>query len=106
MPQGKQCTDTRWNGPASGSKTAAKDRLNLSLQAAHFQGLGADEQTTAVLAALAAAAGGPLDPKTVAAQFKRVKTTEKKVADVLATLAGLGYVTSVDGKSFALRRVA
>jgi hypothetical protein len=33
-------------------------------------------------------------------------TPEKKVAEVLASLARLGYVTSADGVSFALRRVA
>jgi hypothetical protein len=66
---------------------------------------GAVEQTAAVFAALAAARG-PLDAKGLAAQFKRTKTTEKRVADVLASLARLGYVTSEDGKTFALRRVA
>jgi hypothetical protein len=66
---------------------------------------GAVEQTAAVFAALAAASG-PLDAKALAALFKRTKTTEKKVGEVLASLARLGYVTSEDGKAFALRRVA
>jgi hypothetical protein len=66
---------------------------------------GAVEQTAAVFAALAAASR-PLDAKGLAAQFKRTKTTEKKVGEVLASLARLGYVTSEDGKTFALRRVA
>jgi hypothetical protein len=66
---------------------------------------GAVEQTAAVFAALNAA-NGPLDAASLAAQFKRTRTTEKKVGDVLASLARLGYVTSDDGKSFALRRVA
>ncbi|WP_249779886.1 type IIL restriction-modification enzyme MmeI [Bradyrhizobium sediminis] len=66
---------------------------------------GAVEQTAAVFAALAAASG-TLDAKGLAAQFKRTKTTEKKVGEVLASLARLGYVTSEDGKTFALRRVA
>jgi len=66
---------------------------------------GAVEQTAAVFAALAAASE-PLDANGLAAQFKRTKTTEKRVADVLASLARLGYVTSDDGKTFALRRVA
>ena len=66
---------------------------------------GAVEQTAAVFAALAAA-GGPLDAKGLAGQFKRTKTTEKKIGEVLASLARLGYVTSDDGKTFALRRVA
>jgi hypothetical protein len=63
------------------------------------------EQTAAVFAALAAAKQ-PIDAKGLAAQFKRTKTTDKKVGDVLASLARLGYVTSDDGKTFALRRVA
>ena len=66
---------------------------------------GAVEQTAAVFGALAAA-GGPLDARGLAAQFKRTKTTEKKVGEVLASLARLGYVISDDGKAFALRRVA
>jgi hypothetical protein len=67
--------------------------------------LGAVEQTAAVFAALATA-NAPLDAKGLAEQFKRTKTTEKKVGEVLASLARLGYVTSEDGKSFALRRAA
>lgn len=63
------------------------------------------EQTAAVFAVLAAASG-PLDAKGLAAHFKRTKTTERKVGEVLASLARLGYVTSQDGESFALRRVA
>lgn len=66
---------------------------------------GAVEQTAAVFAALAAASA-PLDAKGLAEQFKRTKTTEKKVGEILASLARLGYVTSDDGKTFALRRVA
>jgi hypothetical protein len=66
---------------------------------------GAVEQTAAIFAALAAASQ-PLDAKGLAEQFKRTKTTEKKVGEVLASLARLGYVTSEDGKTFALRRVA
>jgi hypothetical protein len=66
---------------------------------------GAVEQTAAVFAALAAASE-PLDAIGLAQQFKRTRTTEKKVGEVLASLARLGYVTSEDGKTFALRRVA
>jgi hypothetical protein len=66
---------------------------------------GTVEQTAAIFAALTAASGA-LDAKGLAAQFKRTKTTEKKVGEVLASLARLGYVTSEDGKTFALRRVA
>jgi hypothetical protein len=66
---------------------------------------GAVEQTAAVFAALATA-DGPLDAKGLAAQFKRTRTTEKRVGEVLASLARLGYVTSDDGRTFALRRAA
>jgi hypothetical protein len=51
------------------------------------------EQTAAIFAALAAASQ-PLDAEGLAAQFKRTKTTEKKVGDeLLVTPARLGYVT-------------
>jgi hypothetical protein len=53
-----------------------------------------------------AAASDPLDAKGLAAQFKQTKTTEKKVGEVLASLARLGYVTTDDGRAFTLRRVA
>jgi hypothetical protein len=65
---------------------------------------GAVEQTAAVFAALASAST-PLDAKAIASQFKRTKTSEKKIADVLASLARLGHVAT-DGKAYALRRVA
>jgi hypothetical protein len=66
---------------------------------------GAVEQTAAIFAALAAATEA-LDAGGLAAQFKRTKATEKRVGEVLASLARLGYVTSVDGKSFTLRKAA
>jgi restriction-modification enzyme MmeI-like protein len=66
---------------------------------------GAVEQTAAIFAALAAASQ-PLDANGLAAQFRRTKTTEKKIGEVLASLARLGYVTSKDGNTFALRRAA
>lgn len=62
------------------------------------------EQTAAVFAALAAASA-PLDVASLAAQFRKTKTTERKIAEVLAALARLGHVTT-DGTHFALRRVA
>ncbi len=65
---------------------------------------GAVEQTAAVFAALASASA-PLDVATLAAQFRRTKTTERKIAEVLAALARLGHVTT-DGTRFALRRAA
>ncbi len=87
-----------------GAQIAASLDLGETKQKPSFPA-GAVEQTAAVFAALAAAAG-PLDAKALAAQFKRTKTTEKKIAEVLASLARLGYVASADGVTFALRRVA
>ncbi|WP_041357800.1 hypothetical protein [Nitrobacter hamburgensis] len=52
-----------------------------------------------------AAASGPLDAKAIAAQFRKTKTSEGKIAGVLASLARLGHVAT-DGKTFTLRRVA
>jgi DNA-binding IclR family transcriptional regulator len=66
---------------------------------------GAVEQTAGVFAALAATSE-PLDARGLAALFKPTKSTEKKVSDVLASLARLGYVTTEDGKTFILRRAA
>lgn len=61
--------------------------------------------SAAAIFATLVAASVPLDAKGLAAEFKRTKTTEKKVGEVLASLARLGYVVSKDGKTFALRRV-
>ena len=63
------------------------------------------EQTAAVFAALTQASG-PLDAKGLALQFRRTRTTETRIVEVLGSLARLGYVTTDDGRSFALRRVA
>ncbi|PYF01535.1 type II restriction/modification system DNA methylase subunit YeeA [Rhodopseudomonas faecalis] len=87
-----------------GAQIAASLDLGEKQQKPSFPA-SAVEQTAAVFAALAAASG-PIDAKGLAAQFKRTKTTEKKVADVLASLARLGYVSSPDGISFMLRKVA
>lgn len=66
---------------------------------------GAVEQAAAVFAALSAASA-PLDAKGLAARFRRSKTAERKIGELLASLARLGYVFSRDGKAFLLRRVA
>ncbi|RYX87923.1 MAG: class I SAM-dependent DNA methyltransferase [Bradyrhizobiaceae bacterium] len=87
-----------------GAQIAATLDLVDKVQLASFPTV-AVEQTAAVFAVLAAASG-PLDAKGLAAHFKRTKTTERKVGEVLASLARLGYVTSQDGLTFALRRVA
>ncbi|MFZ5731574.1 MAG: hypothetical protein ACOY4O_02485 [Pseudomonadota bacterium] len=87
-----------------GAQVAAELLLPETAQKIAFPS-GAVEQTAAVFAALAAASA-PLDVAAIAAQFRKTKTAEKKIADVLASLARLGHVTSADGKAFALRRVA
>jgi hypothetical protein len=66
---------------------------------------GAVEQTAAVFAALSVASA-PLDAVGLAAQFRRSKTAEGKIREILASLARLGYVFSTDGKTFLLRRAA
>lgn len=66
---------------------------------------GAVEQTAAVFAALAQASA-PLDAAAIAAQFRKTKNSEAKIARLLASLARLGHVASSDGKSFALRQIA
>jgi len=88
----------------AGAQVAAELDIVAKVHAPAFPS-NAVEQTAAVFAALAAAAT-PLDAHSLAAQFKRAKTTEKKIAEVLASLARLGYVTTDDGTHFALRRVA
>jgi hypothetical protein len=87
-----------------GAQVAAELLLPEAAQKISFPA-GAVEQTAAVFAALAAA-GGPLDAQAIAGQFRKTKTTEKKIGDVLASLARLGHVNSTDGKIFSLRRVA
>jgi hypothetical protein len=63
------------------------------------------EQTAALFAALAQASG-PIDVATLAAGFRKSAALQGRIAAVLASLARLGYVTSVDGRAFLLRRVA
>jgi hypothetical protein len=87
-----------------GAQVAAELLLPETAQKQSFPS-GAVEQTAAVFAALAGA-GAPIDAQAIASQFKKTKTTEKKIGDVLASLARLGHVTSTDGRSFSLRRVA
>jgi hypothetical protein len=63
------------------------------------------EQSAAVFAALASAAG-PVDAATIAARFRQGKKVEGKVADLLLSLSRLGYIYASDGTKFATRRVA
>jgi hypothetical protein len=62
-------------------------------------------QTAAIFAALAAASG-PVDVPAIAAGYRRSKNLEKAISDVLASLSRLGHVTTTDGKTFQIRRVA
>ena len=62
-------------------------------------------QTAAVFAALHAG-GGPTSAAAIAADFRKSKNLEKTIADVLASLARLGHVTTRDGKTFEIRRAA
>jgi hypothetical protein len=62
-------------------------------------------QTAAVFAVLAAARG-PTDAGTIASRYRRSKTLERTISDVLDSLARLGHVTTRDGTTFEIRRVA
>jgi ATP-dependent helicase YprA (DUF1998 family) len=79
------------------------DLLPATVQKLSFPA-NAIEQTAAVFAALASA-GAPLAVADIAAPYRKAKSTDKKIADVLAALARLGHVTT-DGKTFMLRRAA
>jgi hypothetical protein len=64
------------------------------------------EQSAAVFAALAAAAG-PTDAAAIAAGFRQGRRVEGRVAAVLASLARLGHIATLDGgRTFSLRRAA
>ena len=62
-------------------------------------------QTAAVFAALASARA-PIDASAIAAGFRKAKSLEQTVEEVLGSLARLGHVATRDGKNFAIRRVA
>ena len=66
---------------------------------------GAVEQTAAVFAALADSIG-PLGAAEITARFRYARNNEKKIAAVLGSLDRLAYVSTRDGVTFALRRVA
>ncbi|WP_431201838.1 type IIL restriction-modification enzyme MmeI [Bradyrhizobium betae] len=87
----------------AGMQVAAQLDVTAKEQKPSFPA-NAVEQTAAVFAALAQASV-PLDAAAIAAQFRKAKASETKIAGVLASLARLGHVTT-DGKEFALRRVA
>ena len=86
-----------------GAQVAAQLDVTAKEQKPSFP-TSAVEQTAAVFGALARASA-PLSAAAIAAQFRKTKTGEAKIAGVLASLARLGHVTT-DGKEFALRRVA
>jgi hypothetical protein len=62
-------------------------------------------QTAAVFGALASARG-PLEASSIAAQFRKTRKLEETIFNVLESLARLGYVSSKDGKTFEVRRLA
>jgi hypothetical protein len=62
-------------------------------------------QTAAVFSVLAGARG-PITADALAGHFRKTKTVEKAIFDVLESLARLGHVTTKDGKTFEIRRVA
>ncbi len=62
-------------------------------------------QTAAVFAVLAAARG-PITADALAGRFRKTKSLEKTIFDVLASLARLGHVTTKDGGNFEIRRIA
>lgn len=87
----------------AGAQIAA-DLVGAAVQKPGFPTV-AVEQTAAVFAALSEISGA-IDAKGLANQFRTTKTTERKVAAVLASLTRLGYVTSSDGVTFSRRKVA
>jgi len=62
-------------------------------------------QTAAVFAALAASKGA-ITVADIANAYRKTKNLDQKIADVLASLARLGHVSTPDGKSFTIRRAA
>ena len=62
-------------------------------------------QTAAVFAVLAGARG-PTTADALASHFRKTKALEKTIFDVLESLARSGHVTTRDGKTFEIRRVA
>jgi MmeI, DNA-methyltransferase domain/MmeI, N-terminal domain/MmeI, helicase spacer domain/MmeI, target recognition domain len=63
------------------------------------------EQTAAVFAALAAA-GGPVTVTHIANDFRKTKALEDTISRVLLSLNRLGHVSTSNGKTFDIRRVA
>jgi hypothetical protein len=93
-------------------KQAAKEEqveadLGIAATAAKKGSFPADAvgQTAAVFAALAASQGA-ITAADIASGYRKTKNLEKTIADVLASLARLGHVSTRDGKSFTIRRAA
>ncbi len=63
------------------------------------------DQTAVVFEALLAASG-PRNAAALAATFRQGKRIEKKVAEVLSSLARLGHIVTRDGKTYDFRRAA
>jgi SAM-dependent methyltransferase len=60
-------------------------------------------QTAAVFAALASSRDR-ITVEDIAARYRRTKTLEKSITDVLESLARLGHVATRDGRTFEIRR--
>lgn len=61
---------------------------------------------TAAVFALLAGTRGPTNAEALAGHFRKTKALEKTIFDVLESLARLGHVTTKDGQTFEIRRVA
>jgi hypothetical protein len=61
---------------------------------------------TAAVFALLASAKGPTTADAIAAAFRRTRSLNSTIADVLASLARLGHVVTRDGKTFEIRKAA
>ncbi len=61
---------------------------------------------TAAVFSLLASARGPVDAASIAGNFRKTRNLEATITNVLESLLRLGHVSSKDGKTFEIRRVA
>ncbi len=93
-------------------KMAAKEEqfvadLGLPAEVARKVGFPTDavEQTAAVFATLAAAPGA-ITAGQIAQNFRKARNLEETISKVLGSLARLGHVSTRDGRTFEIKRVA
>ena len=96
--------DTRDEAAAEEQIEAKLDFAEAKTQKPLFP-TGDLERTATVFAALMQA-NAPLDAAGLARSFRQGAKVEPAVSRVLASLARLGHAHSLDGRTFALRRVA